>query len=179
MSNYQSRIKDMVLISLFAAMIAVSSYITIPIPLVPITAQTLVIMLSGSILNTFQSASSVLIYLMLGAVGLPVFAKGTSGLGVLFGATGGYLFGFLLAVIIINLIKGNTNNIFRLAAANLIGGVAVVYAIGVPWLAVMTGMGLAKAFAAGALYFIAGDIIKVILATVIGYAINKRLKYII
>ncbi len=175
MNNQQSKIRDITYISLFAALISVSSYISLPIPPVPVTAQTLAIMLAGSLLNYKQAAMSVIVFLLLGAFGVPVFSNGSSGISIILGPTGGYLFGFLAAAIVISLLRGKKNNIWQLGAANLIGGILVVYAFGIPWLAFTTGIGIQKALAVGAIKFLIGDIAKVVLATTIGYSLYKRL----
>ena len=163
--------------ALFAALISVMGLISIPLPIspVPITGQSLAIMLAGSILTARQAAFSVLTFLLIGAVGVPVFAGLSGGIGIILGPRGGYLIGFLVGAIVIALLKGKNNNIWRLAIANSIGGIIIVYIFGVLWLSFVTGMGLEKAFMVGALPYIPGDLFKVFLATVIGVAINKRL----
>lgn len=166
--------------ALFAALISVMGLISIPIPIspVPITGQSLAIMLAGSILTARQAAFSVLTFLLLGAVGVPVFAGMSGGIGILIGPRGGYLIGYLVGVIVIVLAKGKNNNIWRLALANSVGGIIVVYLLGVLWLSFITGMGLEKAVMVGALPYIPGDLFKVFVATVVGVAINKRLPHI-
>lgn len=162
---------------LFAALIAVSGIISIPLPIspVPITGQSLAIMLAGGILTVRQAGFSVLTFLLLGAVGVPVFAGLSGGIGILVGPRGGYLIGYLVGAIVIALLKGDKNNLWRLALANVVGGIFVVYVFGVLWLSFVTGMGLEKAIMVGALPYIPGDLFKMVLATVIGVAVNKRL----
>ena len=162
---------------LFAALIAVMGIISIPLPIspVPITGQSMAIMLAGSILTARQAAFSVLTFLLIGAVGVPVFAGLSGGIGILIGPRGGYLIGFLVGAVVIALLKGKNNNIWRLALANIVGGIIVVYIFGALWLSFVTGMGLQKAIMVGVLPYIPGDLFKVFLSTVIGVAINKRL----
>lgn len=162
---------------LFAALIAVMGIISIPLPIspVPITGQSLAIMLAGGILTVRQAGFSVLTFLLLGAVGVPVFAGLSGGIGILVGPRGGYLIGYLVGAVVIALLKGKTNNVWRLALANIVGGIIVVYIFGVLWLSFVTGMGLDKALMVGALPYIPGDLFKAFLATVIGVAVNKRL----
>jgi len=171
----------MTIIALFAALISVSSYLSIPLPFspVPLTLQTFVIMLTGLILLPMDAAASVGVFLLLGAVGLPVFSNGTSGIGVLFGATGGYLFGFLAGAVVISLLKGKEISLVRMIAATTVGGVIVVYLIGVPWLANFTGMDLKTAFTVGALPFLIGDAIKVSVAATAAVTLRKQLKHIL
>lgn len=171
-------LRDITYSAVFAAIICILSYVYLPIPFstVPITGQTLGIMLAGSVLKVRQAALSVLIFLILGFIGIPVFAGGNSGIGVLLGPTGGYLVGFLVGVIVIGLLKGSKNQIFRIALANIIGGIIVVYIIGVSWLSYSTGMNFTTAITVGAFYFLIGDTVKVILATSLAVTLNKQFK---
>ena len=86
-----------------------------------------------------------------------------------------YVFIAKPTAIIIALLKGNNNNTWRLAVANIVGGILVVYTFGVLWLSFVTGMGLEKAFMVGVLPYIPGDLFKVFVATLIGVAVNKQL----
>lgn len=175
--SQKSKLNDMIYAGLFAALIAVLGLVSIPLPIspVPISGQSLAIMLAGSILTPRQAAFSVLTFLLIGAAGVPVFAGSTGGVGVIVGPRGGYLIGFLLGAIVISLLKGSANNVWRLALANITGGIVVVYLMGAMWLNFVTGMGLEKAVMAGVLPFIPGDLCKVFIASVIGGAVNRQL----
>jgi biotin transport system substrate-specific component len=165
----------MIKIALMAALIGILSYISIPIPPVPITAQTIAVMLAGLLLTPMDAMLSLLIFILLGAIGVPVFSNGSSGLGVLFGPTGGYIFGFLISAGFISYFKGTGKNIYRNLIVTTIGGIFVVYLIGIPWLAISYDMTLMNAIKAGALPFLIGDLLKVILASFIGKKINQAL----
>lgn len=95
----KTKLKGMVFAALFAALTAAVAWFKIPLPFtpVPITLQTLVVLLSGAMLGAYYGALSMIIYLVLGAIGLPVFAGGSSGIGALLGPTGGYLFSYPVA----------------------------------------------------------------------------------
>lgn len=175
--NQNKKIKSMIMISMFTAVLSVLSYISIPLPFSPVslTGQTLGIMLIGSVLAPYEAVTSLVVYLLLGAVGIPVFSGGHSGLGSLFGPTGGFLFAFVLGVFVIALLKGDGKKVSRLLFANLIGGVIIVYLIGVPFLAFSLKMSIVKAATVGALPFIPGDIVKVVVASISASALNKRL----
>ena len=164
-------------ISLFATLIAVSGYIMIPLPFstVPVTAQTLAVMLAGSLLPIGHAAAGVLVFLMMGAVGLPVFSGGTAGLGIIVGKTGGYLIGFLAGAAVISLLKGKRPGFLRLLTANAIGGIVVVYIFGVLWLNLVTGIGISKAIVFGALPFIPGDIVKIFVAAFISGKLSRHI----
>lgn len=170
-------IYDLTKISLFTALLCISSYIKIDLPFVPITAQTLAVMLAGSVLTPKQAAFSLFTYLLLGAVGAPIFAGGAAGLPVIVGKTGGYLIGFLVGAVVIALIRGKKNGLLRLGLANIIGGILVVNLFGALWLNYITGMGMSKTIMVGVLPYIPGDLIKAAAATVIGNRLNKYLSY--
>ncbi|AOY76227.1 biotin transporter BioY [Clostridium formicaceticum] len=174
-------IKDLTYAALFAALIGISSYISIPTPFseVPITAQTLVVMLAGSILTTKQGFLSGIVYMLIGAAGAPVFAGGRAGINVLVGATGGYIISYPFAIAVITLVKGSGTHWLRLAAANLLGGIIVIYGFGITWLSIVTGTGLIQAFHVGALLFIPGDLLKVLIATPLAVKLNQRIGKII
>jgi biotin transport system substrate-specific component len=169
---------DYTRMSLLAALICVSSYIIVPLPFspVPVTAQSLAVMLTGSLLSPLQAFVTVLMFIFLGTIGLPVFAGGASGPGVLLGPTGGYLVGFLVGAVIISLLKSNTPGILRYGIANLVGGLIVVYAIGVPWLSQVTGMTLDKAFMVGVFPFLPGDLVKIFLAASMAWKLAPHFK---
>lgn len=170
------QIRDMLYAAIFAALIAVLGYLIIPLPFspVPITGQTLAVMLAGCVLTPLQAGLSVITFIFMGAIGIPVFSGGTAGIGIIFGTKGGYLLGFLIGSIVISLIRGKSNSIPRMIFACVIGGIIIVYVLGVPWLSHITGMGIHKAFTVGALPFIPGDLMKAIVAGFIAKKINAQ-----
>ena len=146
---------------LFAALTAMGAFIAIPIGPVPIVLQNLFVMLAGLLLGGRWGLASVGIYLLAGLCGLPVFAGGQSGIGRLIGPTGGYLIGYLPAVYIIGrLTERSDHRVLRDAAAMVIATV-VLYACGVSWLKVVTGLSWAKTLAVGMLPFLIGDAAKI------------------
>src|SRR3989339_566072 len=98
-----SNLKPLVFAALFAALLAAVAWFKIPLPFtpVPITLQTLVVLLSGAVLGPYYGALSMILYVAVGALGLPVFAGGGSGIGALLGPTGGYLFSYFIAAFFI------------------------------------------------------------------------------
>lgn len=173
----KTRLIDFIYAALFAALTGVLGFISIPLPFspVPVSGQSLGIMLAGSILTVRQAVYSVLTFILIGAIGVPIFSGFSGGVGVLVGPRGGYYIGFLLGAAFIAWFKGRSQSIWRLALANVVGGIIIVYVPGVLWLSFVTGMDWQKAAMAGALPFIPGDLCKVFIATVIGSAIYKRL----
>ncbi len=123
-------LRKKMLVSLFAALLCVSSYVVIPIGPVPVTMQVLFVLLAGAILGAEMGALSVVIWIMLGAFGLPVFAGGKAGPMVLLGPTGGYLLGFVICAWIVGrLTRNNASSKLRTGAAMLLG-LSIAYAVG-------------------------------------------------
>lgn len=170
------KLKMMILSSFFAAVIAVCAQISFYItPSVPLTLQTLAISLTAILLGSRYGTLSVLIYLLLGAFGFPVFAGMKGGFQVLAGPTGGYLIGFVVGVFVIGWImeRGETK-LVRIIAANIVG-LLIIYAIGVSMLKFVTQMDWEKAFFVGVVPFLVTDLVKLTIASVIGLEIRKRL----
>ena len=170
-------VKNLTYSALFTALISVLTYITIPLPFspVPITAQSLAVMAAALILSTQETIFAIGTFLFLGIVGVPVFSGGRAGLGVIFGPSGGYLIGFLIGGIIINLLAKDKDKFWQVLTAVIIGGIFVIHFIGFIWLSYSTGMGLKEAFFAGSLPFIPGDLFKAVLASYLGIRVNKGL----
>jgi biotin transport system substrate-specific component len=158
--------------SLLASLIAAGAYLTIPIGPVPIVLQNLFVFLSGLLLGPRWGLASVGVYLLAGALGLPVFAGGVGGIGRFVGPTGGYLVGFIPAVYIIGWIaeKLKTRVVFDVVA--MILGSMVIYFFGIAWLKALTGMTLEKTLIVGMVPFIPGDILKIAAAVPIAKALR-------
>jgi biotin transport system substrate-specific component len=165
----------MVYASLFAALIAAGAFLAIPIGPVPIVLQNMFVLLAGILLGNRWGLATVGLYLLAGLIGLPVFAGGTAGIGRIFGPTGGYLIGYLPAVFLTGLIREHSDKPVLSDAIAMICGTLVVYAVGVPWLKIVTGMTWAKAITAGMLPFLIGDGLKIAAAV----AIAKTLRPIV
>jgi len=166
----------MVYASLFGALTAVGAYIVIPLPPVPITLQTLFLGLAGLLLGARLGALSQILYLLLGVIGLPVFAGGKAGIGVLIGPTGGYLIGFVAAAYAIGTLASlkNRPGFFWLCVC-LTGGAAIIYTLGVLQLALVARLTPLKALTVGVLPFLPGDVIKIVLAALITLKLRDRL----
>ena len=140
-----------------------------PFSPVPITGQTLGVLLIGALYGPWRGALCLLAYLGEGAAGLPVFAGGASGAAILVGPTGGYLIAFPVAAAIVGLLVQPLRGVLSgwRALPGLLVGTVVIYLIGVPGLALSTGMGLLTAIEKGMLPFIPGDLIKVVVAAAV------------
>ena len=160
----RTRVTTAVAVVAVALLTAVAAQIRFPLPFtpVPITGQTFVVVLGGAVLGMRAGAASQLLYLALGAVGLPVFTDASGGWQVFQGATGGYLVGFVFAAALVGwLAEQRYDRRFTTAVWLFALGNLVIYAFGVPWLMVVTGWGLAEALAKGVLPFLVGDLLKI------------------
>lgn len=166
--------RELARVAIFAALIVVLGMVTIPIPGgVPITAQTLGVMLAGAVLGPRLAPLSILLVLVLAAVGLPVLAGGRGGLGVFVGPTAGYLLGWVAGVVVIGLIvhRGRLTW-WRIALGTVVGGILVVYLCGIPVTALVLGLEPAPT-AVAALVFLPGDLLKAAAATALTLALRR------
>jgi biotin transport system substrate-specific component len=163
---------DLARVSVFAALIAVLGLpgaLNVFGDAVPITLQTFGVMLAGAILGTWRGALAVAVLLVLVAAGLPLLAGGRGGLGVFAGPSAGFLIGWLPGAALTGWIVergGRTPGIVRLLVACLAGGVAVVYLLGIPVQAAVTGLSLGKT-ALLSVAFLPGDVAKAVLASIV------------
>ena len=171
--NYKTR--EMTKMALMVALNCISAYIIIPLPfsLSPIALQTLIVNLTGYILNAKQAAMTMAVYLLLGLAGVPVFTGGAAGPGKLFGPTGGYLFGFAFWAIALAYLRSKEYSFPKYALLGCVVGVPFIYIFGVVQLQLVTQMGWYKAIMTGALPFIPLDIVKCCAAAYIAGPINK------
>lgn len=160
----RSWLLDVVLVVLFSAFVALTAQVEIPLWPVPLTLQTLGVLFTGAVLGSQRGALALLLYLTEGALGLPVFAGGASGVGYMLGPTGGYLVGFVVAAGVVGWLaqRGWDRRLVWAAVAMVIGNV-IIYVCGVAWLAVFLG-DLWGALVKGMLLFVVGDLIKIAVA---------------
>lgn len=162
------------LVVLGTALLALSAKINLPLPYVPMTLQTLVVVLVGAAYGRRLGAATVLVYIAVGAAGMPLFAGPVGGLAPLVGPTGGYLFGFVVAAFVTGLLceRGADRSIARLFGAMLIGHLAIV-GFGFVWLAFGLQLGAGKAWLVGVVPFFAGALVKSALGAVLVPALRK------
>lgn len=171
-----ARSRDLALVAAGALLIALSAAVSIRLPdnPVPITGQTFGVLLVAGALGLRRGSAATALYVAIGVIGFPAFAEGKGGLGVIasvndgrlvLGATGGYLLGFVLASSLIGRLaeRGWDRRLPGALAAMTVGN-AVIYAIGLPWLAAATGFSPAETIAKGLLPFLLGDAAKLLLA---------------
>lgn len=173
--------RDLVLIALFAAIIVFLGIIP-PITLgfipVPITAQSMGVMLAGCIIGAKRGSLAYLLVILMVAIGLPVLSGGRGGLAVLAGPTAGFIIGWVVGTFVTGIIaeklvresQSGTRQLTGFFIASVIGGIGVVYLLGIAWLAFVTGLGIEKAVM-GSLAFIPGDILKAGIASLAARAI--------
>lgn len=154
-------VRSAVLIALGTALLTLSAKLNLPLPLVPMTLQTLVVLLIGAAYGARLGSVTVIAYLAEGALGLPVFAGPVGGLATLTGPTAGYLAGFVVAAFIVGWFaeRGWDRSVPRLFVAMAFGHIAIL-ALGFGWLAFAMHLGVAKAWSVGVLPFLAGSLVK-------------------
>lgn len=167
------KIKKFILSSLFTCLIIIGAYISIPLPFTPIpfTLQLLFVLLSGIFLGPFYGSLSSIIYILLGILGFPVFSGGNSGIGYLFGKTGGFLFGFVVASFITGQIYKLNKKLLFVA---IILGILVIHLLGVLYLSKVLSLNIFKAFIVGSLPFIPVDLVKGVLTYIISITLIKN-----
>lgn len=170
-------LQKMVYAALFGALTALGAFIVIPLQPIPISLQTMFCGLAGLLLGARTGALSQIIYVLLGLIGLPVFAGGKAGLGALLGPTGGYLWGFIIAALVIGLLielKPRAGIVWQLIA--LVAGSLVIYVCGVLQLVVVADLSWVKSILVGVTPFILGDLLKIAAAALIASKLRSLLK---
>ena len=158
-----NRYKNLVFAALSTALIIAGTYVRIPIGPVPIVLATVFVLLAGLLLDLAWAAASVLTFLLLGAVGLPVFSSG-SGLSYFAGPAGGFLVGYLLSAVVVNLISTRDTSRHLPDGIAVVVGTIAIYLTGVPWLKHTLSMTWPEAFVGGLLPYLPGDALKAVVA---------------
>ena len=173
------RTKSVILCALFVALIAICSWISVP-SAVPFTLQTFAVFLTAGLLGTKRSVITIICYIILGSIGVPVFAGFQGGFGVVTGPLGGYIIGFIFTALITGLIIGNFGSKPVPAAAGMALGLIVCYAFGTVWFTyiytgALTGAGLVSSLSMCVIPFIIPDIIKITLAVILTQRLKKHI----
>lgn len=175
MENQRNKLRMLILCGMFAAITAVFAQIEIPLPIVPISGQTLAVGIAATILGSRYGALAMIVYAGLGAAGLPVFAEAKGGLHILAGPTGGYIIGFIAAAFITGFVLEKTKFSLPCALLANVIGMIVTLGFGTVWLKIVLGLSWTQALAAGVWPFIAVGLIKAALASWIGISVRRRL----
>lgn len=178
MENISKRTRALTKITLMTAFLVVASYIVIPVPfaVAGISLQTLAVNLIGLMLSPGEAVSAVLIYILLCLFGLPVGNAGQGGLHYLFGATGGFFFGFLLVAPIVSFFCGAAPRIGRSLLVTVGLGIPIMYVCAVGWMMKMTGISFLAAFYTGCAPYLLFDIAKCVAACFISKQIRKGMQ---
>ncbi|MCZ2828609.1 biotin transporter BioY [Modestobacter sp. VKM Ac-2986] len=161
------RARNVVLVAFGVLFTALLAQVSVPVPgsPVPITGQTLAVVLTAASLGPVRGVAVQAFYILAALVGLPFYSEASGGVDVVFGATGGYVVGFIPAAYLIGMAARRGMDRQPLKAAPLfVAGQAVIFAVGVPWLAVSTGMSAGQALDAGFYPFIVGGLVKAVVA---------------
>ena len=168
------QVSDLAKMAMCVALCCVTAFIAFPLPFTPglVSALTLSLGLTAYILNPKQTFTVILVYLLMGAVGLPVFAGG-SGLGKLLGPAGGFYFAWLAAFPVLSFLKGDKINFKRYALTNILTAVPITYVGGIISMMLVLQVGFFEAVTMAVLPFIPGDIMKACAAAFLGVKLNS------
>lgn len=172
-------VRSMVFMAIFAALICIAAPFAIPMPgLVPISLGTLAIYFTGALLGGRRGAVSVAVYIMLGAVGLPVFTGFMGGFAKVLGPTGGYIVGYIPLVLLTGIFSDMPSKKHWTMPVGMVIGTAVMYSFGTVWFMIMNSSTLAAALMSCVVPFLIGDSIKIVVATAIAIPLKSRLNAI-
>ena len=169
--------RDSVYIALFTALMAsMAVFPQVPLAMgIPFVLQSIVPMLAGSIIGAWRGAMSMVLFLILVAIGLPLLTGGRGGLAILLGPTGGFALSWIVVAAVVGLLtqrQSNAGLAYRIAV-NVIGAIIISYPIGILWMAMVTPTSSIKAIATTCSVFIPGDLIKVVVAALISRAVQR------
>ncbi len=162
--------KELTNIAVCIALLCVSAYLSFPLPFTPamVTAQTIIINVIALLLTPKQAFMTVLLYIIIGILGLPIFSGGASGLARILSPSGGFLLAFLVAAPVMSLIKLKIGNSFKnYLLVTTLAGMPIIYLIGALWMSQIGQMGLMAALNAAVLPFVIGDTLKCVIASVL------------
>ncbi len=174
----RQKLKSMILMSLFAAVMCIFAPFTVPLGPVPLSLSTFVLYLTSIILGK-KAVISIIVYIIIGVVGLPVFSGGIGGLDRLLGPTGGFILGYIPCAVISGVFADEFKNKFSMMLVGLFVGTVAMYIPGVLWMLYILGAdslnSALSVVAVNILPFIPIDIIKMLLATFVGYRVKERI----
>ncbi len=174
----KSKVVLMTTIALSTAIICILGplSITIPISPVPIAPCMFGIYIAAYVLGSKWGTASTALYLLIGLIGIPVFSAFSGGPGKLFGPTGGYLIGYIPVAFLSGLFIEKFENKIYLHVIGMLIGLTICYGLGTAWLAVQAHLSLPAALGAGVIPFIPTDIVKIVLAVIVGVPLRKAVK---
>ena len=165
--------------ALFVAFISVCSQISIFIGTIPISLSLLAVFMAGLILGYKYGTLSVIVYILLGLTGIPVFAGAKGGIAVLMGPTGGFLIGYILCALIIGFVSEKMKSGKVYILVSIVTGLIICYILGAVWFSLITGNSFSTTLKICIIPFIPGDIIKIVVSMFLYNKIKSRLNFII
>lgn len=169
---------ELVLAALLTAMIAICSQISLPIPPVPASMSVFAVLLCGAVLGPAWGTLAVAAYVIMGAIGLPVFAGFRAGPNVLFGTTGGYLAGYILSAAAVGIFSRRLPRTAAWTFAAMALSLPLCYLPGALWMMLITRVNWLTAVVSGILVFIPGDLVKAFLAALLAVRLRKSLPFL-
>ena len=171
----KSKAYPIVLVGVFVAIISICAWISIPMVPIPITLQILGVFITASILGAKLGTVSIIIYILLGAVGLPVFSNFTGGFGILLSPTGGFIIGFIFTALTIGIITSFKNSILTNTLAMLLG-LLLSYLFGTVWYCIYANVDFITAVLVCVVPFLIGDAVKIATASILVTKLKKHIK---
>ena len=171
----KSKAYPIVLVGVFVAIISICAWISIPMVPIPITLQILGVFITASILGAKLGTVSIIIYILLGAVGLPVFSNFTGGFGILLSPTGGFIIGFIFTALTIGVITSLKNSILTNTLAMLLG-LLLCYTFGTVWYCIYANVDFITAVLICVVPFLIGDAVKIATASILVTKLKKHIK---
>lgn len=168
--------KNLAFTAITAAVLCIFSPISFPLGAIPFSLSLFAVCLVSCLMPCKQSVAAVIIYILLGAAGLPVFSGFVGGFQQVAGLTGGFIIGYIPCSLIISVLVGNFGKQKLIYPLSMASGIALCYIFGTAWYSMQTGTGFVPSLAVCVLPFIIGDMVKIILASAMGIIIRKRLK---
>ncbi|MBQ8972626.1 MAG: biotin transporter BioY [Clostridia bacterium] len=169
--------RDLTVIAIMAAILCIAAPLSVPIGPIPISLATFAVYLAGALLGWKRGTAAVLIYILLGAVGLPVFSGFEGGVHKLIGVTGGYIVGYLPCAAIVGLAADRWGESRKwIIPVAMVVGTVVLYAIGTAWFMIQMNRSLAAALGTCVLPFLPGDAVKIVVAALLSFLLRDRLK---
>ena len=171
----KSKAYPIVLVGVFVAIISICAWISIPMVPIPITLQILGVFITASILGAKLGTVSIIIYILLGAVGLPVFSNFTGGFGILLSPTGGFIIGFIFTALTIGIITSFKNSILTNTLAMLLG-LLLCYTFGTVWYCIYANVDFITAVLVCVVPFLIGDSVKICISAILVTKLKKHIK---
>lgn len=175
-TNTDTRVRRMVLCAMLAALTAVCSQIAVPMPWgVPVNLALFAVYMAGALMGPVWGTVSQLVFVGLAAVGVPVLAGLAGGPAILFGKTGGYILGYLIAALVVGFLSRQWGFSFGKLCVAMLIGCAGCYVLGTLWFMVLTGTGLIQSLVWCVLPYLPGDAVKIVLAALLTLRLRKQM----